>query len=99
MTAGGTRDTRTCGELQAATALGMRLAHIPGVQEVHDIAGEDCCLSKVRMENTGTLGQWLQEQSGAIETARSTQSTIMLATQKETACLPIPEPASLQEAP
>lgn len=68
---------------------GQKLALIPGVQEVHDIAGEDCYLVKVRAENTEALGRLLRDHFGTIPSLRSTRTTIVLSTAKETAQLPL----------
>ena len=68
-----------------------RLAEIPEAEEVHHVAGEDCFLIKVRVADTGALGRLLREQVGAIPGVRSTRTTIVLATVKEGAPLPIAE--------
>jgi Lrp/AsnC family leucine-responsive transcriptional regulator len=68
---------------------GKKLALIPGVQEVHDIAGEDCYLVKVRAANTEALGRLLRDHFGTIPSLRSTRTTIVLSTAKETAHLPL----------
>jgi Lrp/AsnC family transcriptional regulator, leucine-responsive regulatory protein len=60
-----------------------RLAEIPEVLEVHHVAGEDCFLVKVRTAGTQQLGRLLREGIGAIDTIRSTRSTIVLETIKE----------------
>lgn len=60
------------------------LAEIPEVLEVHHIAGEDCFLVKVRAADTESLGRLLRERLGAIQTIRSTRTTIVLQTVKET---------------
>jgi Lrp/AsnC family transcriptional regulator, leucine-responsive regulatory protein len=65
-----------------------RLAEIPEAQEVHHIAGEDCFLVKVRAPDTESLGRLLRERFGAIPTVRSTKTTIVLQTIKETLELP-----------
>ena len=65
------------------------LAEIPGVQEVHHVAGEDCYLLKVRVASPQALGQLLREHVHTIESVTSTRSTIVLNTIKETAQLPI----------
>jgi Lrp/AsnC family transcriptional regulator, leucine-responsive regulatory protein len=67
-----------------------RLAGIPEVQEVHHVAGEDCFLIKVRVAGTRAMRQLLQDKLAAIDTIRSTRSTIVLDTVKETAVLPRP---------
>lgn len=61
-----------------------RLASIDEVQEVHHVAGEDCYLVKVRVEDTEALGRLLRERFGSIPEVRSTRSTIVLETVKET---------------
>ncbi|HWV57206.1 MAG TPA: Lrp/AsnC family transcriptional regulator [Longimicrobiales bacterium] len=66
-----------------------RLAAIPGVQEVHQVAGEDCFLVKVRVEDTDALGHLLRDEVGAIPSVRSTRTTIVLGTVKETMALPV----------
>lgn len=68
----------------------QQIAEIPAVQEVHHVAGEDCFLVKVRVANTEALGALLREDFGRIERIRSTRTTIVLSTVKETAQLPIP---------
>lgn len=68
---------------------GELLAAMPEVQEVHHVAGEDCYLIKVRVADTAALSHLLREQFGAIESVQSTRSTIVLATIKEAAQLPL----------
>ena len=68
---------------------GRCLAEIPEVQEVHHIAGEDCYLVKLRTQNTASLGRLLRERFAEIPAIRSTRTTIVLDTIKETARLPI----------
>jgi len=65
-----------------------RLAALPEVQELHHIAGEDCYVLKVRVPGTGELGALLREKVGVIEAVRSTRTTIVLETIKETRRLP-----------
>ncbi len=76
-------------EKLAGLETGVELARLPEVQEVHHIAGEDCYLVKVRVANTEALGRLLRERFGVIPTVRSTRTTIVLTTIKETATLPI----------
>ncbi|GAC1451657.1 MAG: Lrp/AsnC family transcriptional regulator [Ktedonobacterales bacterium] len=68
---------------------GELLAAMPEVQEVHHVAGEDCYLVKVRVADTAALSRLLRERFGAIESVRSTRTTIVLTTVKETAQLPL----------
>lgn len=77
-------------ERAGAPTTADRMAEIPEVQEVHHVAGEDCFLAKVRVKNPRALGELLQKTFGAIETIRSTRSTIVLHTVKESAVLPPP---------
>ena len=67
----------------------VQLGEIPEVLEVHHIAGEDCFLIKVRAADTEALGRLLRERIGAIKSVRSTRTTIVLQTAKETGELPI----------
>ncbi|HXG68376.1 MAG TPA: Lrp/AsnC family transcriptional regulator [Blastocatellia bacterium] len=67
----------------------VQLGEIPEVLEVHHIAGEDCFLIKVRAADTEALGRLLRERIGAIKSVRSTRTTIVLQTAKETNELPI----------
>jgi len=71
------------------TEQGQLLADIPEVLEVHEVAGEDCFLIKVRVRDTDALAKLLKEQIQAIPGIRSTRSTIVLTTYKETLKLPI----------
>lgn len=70
---------------------GQLLAAVPEVQEVHHVAGEDCYLVKVRARDTEDLGRLLRERFGAIGSIRSTRTTIVLETLKETGELVLPE--------
>ena len=65
------------------------LAAIPEVEEMHHVAGEDCFLLKVRAADTAALARLLREQIGEIPTVRSTRTTIVLATVKDGAPLPL----------
>ncbi len=76
--------------------LGEALAAIPEVLEVHDVAGEDCYLIKVRAADVEALGRLLRERIGSTPAIRSTRTTIVLRTIKESGTIPIPpgpEPA------
>jgi Lrp/AsnC family transcriptional regulator, leucine-responsive regulatory protein len=70
---------------------GERLARIPEVQEVHHVAGEDCYLLKVRVRDAKALGRLLQDQIKAVEPVRSTRTTVVLDTLRETSLLPLHE--------
>ena len=68
---------------------GERLARIPEVQEVHHVAGEDCYLLKVRVRDAKALGRLLQDQIKAVEPVRSTRTTVVLDTLRESSLLPL----------
>lgn len=69
---------------------GEQLAKIREVQEVHSIAGQDCYLVKVRVQDPEALGRLLRERFGKIKTIVSTNSVIVLSTLKESGQLPLP---------
>ncbi len=64
--------------------LGERLANIQGVQEVHQVAGADGYLVKVRAADAASLGRLLREDFLAIPGIRTTRTQIVLNTVKET---------------
>src|SRR5262245_4934761 len=66
-----------------------RVAAIPEVLEVHDVAGEDCLLAKVRAADTEALGRLLRERLQSIDSITSTRTTIVLETVKESSALPL----------
>jgi Lrp/AsnC family leucine-responsive transcriptional regulator len=80
----------------AEEEVGRRLCEIPEVLEVHDVAGEDCYLLKVRARDARHVGELLRRQLGAIPGVTSTRTTIVLETLKETPRLPV---ADAKETP
>lgn len=70
---------------------GQRLKQHPNVLEVHHIAGEDCYLVKLRATDTEELGRMLRVDFSAMPGVRSTRTTIVLGTLKESSRIPIPE--------
>jgi Lrp/AsnC family leucine-responsive transcriptional regulator len=70
-------------------ALAARLAAIPEVLEVHHVAGDDCLLLKVRARDAEHLGVLLRNQLSAVPGVRSTRTTIVLGSVKESPRLPI----------
>lgn len=78
-------------ESAASLETGQRLAEMPEVQEVHHVAGEDCYLVKVRVADPEDMGRLLREGFGRIPSIRSTRTTIVLDSVKESAMLPLPE--------
>jgi Lrp/AsnC family leucine-responsive transcriptional regulator len=65
------------------------LAQIPEVLEVHDVAGEDSYLLKVRVKNTEHLSRLLRERLKNVPNVAGTKTTVVLQTIKETTVLPI----------
>ena len=65
------------------------LAALPSVQELHHLAGEDCFLVKVRARDTDDLYRLLKEEFGQFKSIRSTRTTIVLKTVKESTQLPV----------
>jgi len=66
-----------------------QLASIPEVLEVHQVAGEDCLLVKLRCASNEDLGRLLESRIGSIPAVRRTRTTIALATFKESSALPL----------
>jgi Lrp/AsnC family leucine-responsive transcriptional regulator len=67
-----------------------RLAAVPGVLEVHDVAGEDCYLVKVRASDPEDLYERLRTTFSGVPAVLSTRTTIVLKTLKYTTALPLP---------
>lgn len=65
------------------------LAAIPQVLEVHDVAGEDSYLLKVRASDPEDLARLLREKLKAIPSVVTTRTTVVLQTVKETTALPL----------
>ena len=61
---------------------GKALAKIPEVQEIHNIAGEDCYLVKVRTTDAAALMDLMRNSFGKIPSIVSTKTTIVLETIK-----------------
>jgi Lrp/AsnC family leucine-responsive transcriptional regulator len=76
-------------ESPADNSVAEQLAALPQVLEVHHIAGDDCYLIKVRTRDAEALGVLLRTTIGRIPGVRSTRTTIVLETVKETSRLPI----------
>ena len=77
-------------EVASDDRIANELAATPEVLEVHHVAGDDCYLVKVRARDAEHLGQLLRTRIGRIAGVRSTRTTIVLDTVKETSRLPIP---------
>ena len=69
--------------------VGPLLSRVPGVEEVHVIAGEDCFLVKIRAESPEELSRILTERVRTIPSVRHTRTTIVLETVAESDGLPV----------
>ena len=58
------------------------------VLEVHEVAGEDCFLVKIRVKDPEALLAFMREKIAPIPGITGTRTTIVLQTQKETIALP-----------
>lgn len=76
--------TNECGD-----GTDLKLADIPEVLEVHDVAGEDSYLLKVRAADPEDLARLLREKLKSIPTVVTTRTTVVLQTVKETSELPL----------
>jgi Lrp/AsnC family transcriptional regulator, leucine-responsive regulatory protein len=74
-------------------AVAAALGQVPEVLEVHHVAGDDCFLVKIRARDAEHLGELLKGRIGRIGGVRSTRTTIVLGTLKETQQLPMPAAA------
>ena len=78
-------------DIDSDTDITSALAAIPEVQEVHQIAGEDCFLVKVRTEDPSSLMELMRHSIKKIPGIVSTKTTIVLETTKEKNQLVIPK--------
>lgn len=69
--------------------VGEALTRIPAVQEVHQVAGEDSYLVKLRVADLESLGRTLRERFQSIPGVRSTRTDIVLTSLKETLNVPL----------
>ena len=65
------------------------LSEIPEVLEVHDIAGDDDYLLKVRAKDAKDLARILREKLKSVPNVVAMRTTVVLQTIKETTALPI----------
>jgi Lrp/AsnC family leucine-responsive transcriptional regulator len=86
------------GELAGEALAGPELVKIPEVQEVHNVAGDDCYFLKVRVRSTSELNRLLREKIGGVPSVKSTRTIIVLETHKETARLPLENLLTVQDA-
>ncbi len=71
------------------TKLEKQLARFDEVQEIHFVTGDDGYLIKVRVADTQELERLVRKKIRTIEGVKSTRTSIVLSTQKETARIPI----------
>jgi Lrp/AsnC family transcriptional regulator, leucine-responsive regulatory protein len=76
-------------ELGEADRTANSMAELPCVLELHHLAGEDCFMVKVRARDTDDLYRILKEEFGKFRGIRTTRTTIVLNTVKESNCLAI----------
>ncbi len=67
------------------------LAKFPEILEVHHVAGEDCYLLKIRLEDNQALATYLRDNIGHVPNVVSTRTVIVLETIKETSKIKLPE--------
>ena len=60
-----------------------QLNEIPEILEIHNVAGDDCYLIKIRSRDSQTLSNFIRQKLGAIENITSTKTLIVLDTLKE----------------
>jgi Lrp/AsnC family transcriptional regulator, leucine-responsive regulatory protein len=76
-------------EASSENRIAQALAELPEVLEAHHVAGDDCYLIKVRAQDAEHLGLLLRTRISRVPGVRSTRTTIVLETVKETPRLPI----------
>jgi len=69
----------------------------PEVLEVHDVAGEDSYLLKVRVADNEELHRFLREKLARVKRVAATRTVFVLKSWKETSALPIPSPRDGRE--
>lgn len=82
-------------EAPGSDSVAHGLAACPEVLEVHHVAGDDCYLVKLRARDAEHIGQLLRQRFARIPGVRSTRTTIVLETVKETPRLPMPQRAEV----
>ena len=84
--------TSECGE-----GVGEELAAVPEVQEVHEVAGDDCFYIKVVSRDAESLGRFLREKIKGIPNVVGTRTTVVLKTFKEGTIVPIEHDGELKQ--
>ena len=70
-------------------ATGDEVGRVPQVQEVHEVAGDDCFYIKVVSQDAESLGRFLRESIKGIKNVTNTRTTVVLKTFKEGTIVPI----------
>ena len=83
-------------ETGADDHVAQALSKVLEVLEVHHVAGDDCYLIKVRARDAEHLGVLLRTRFARIPGVRSTRTTIVLETVKETPRLTVVRPLEVQ---
>src|SRR4029078_1333411 len=76
-------------EARGEDSVARALSKCPEVLEVHHVAGDDCYMVKVRARDAEHIGQLLRLRFARIPRVKSTRTTIVLETVKETPRLPV----------
>ena len=82
-------ETGAVAETVCGEGVGEQLSAIPDVQEVYEVAGDDCFYIKVLSKDAESLGLFLREKIKAIPNVVNTRTTVVLKTFKEGALVPI----------
>ena len=72
-------------------SVAKQLSKLPEVLELHHIAGDDCYLLKVRVNDPQSLAQFMRDKFSKIPGILSTKTTIVLESAKETNQSPVPK--------
>ena len=72
-----------------AVRVAAALTAIDEVQEVHHVAGEDCLLIKVRVEDNAALWELFKQRIRPIDGISGMRTTIVLETAKDSSDLPL----------
>lgn len=70
---------------------GQLLSDIDQIQEVHYLAGEDCLMIKLRVQNNAELELILNQKIATLDTVNETRTFIALSTYKESAKITLPD--------
>jgi len=75
---------RVCSSAAPIDDLAKRLGEIPGVQEIHQVAGEDGMVLKIRAADNQDLGRILNREINSLDGVTHTRTQVVLNTFKET---------------